>query len=248
MQNAGLKQRLQTKNHAESIDMSHTAKPDIIKTIARVAPQQVQGAARFQAAVLADVNGRRGTAHSRIRPLAPTMKLAGPAITVEVRPGDNLMIHAAIALAEPGDVIVVDAKGDQTCALIGEIMVTLAEKLGIAGFVLDGPVRDAEALIAKGYPIFCAGTNPCGPTKKTPGRVNWPISVGGAAVNPGDLVVADADGVTFVGREKVEAVLALAAKKEADELTRIEGIRAGKQLSPAWLPKALADAEVTAEA
>lgn len=176
------------------------------------------------------------------------MKLAGPAITVEVRPGDNLMIHAAIALAKPGDVIVVDAKGDQTCALIGEIMVTLAEKIGIAGFVLDGPVRDAEALIAKGYPIFSVGTNPCGPTKKTPGRVNWPTSVGGAAVNPGDLVVADADGVTFVEREKVEAIIGLAEKKSADEATRIEGIRAGKQLSPAWLPKALADAEVTTEA
>lgn len=228
--------------------MSSPAKPDIIKTISRVSPEQVKAASKFQAAILADVNGRRGTAHSRIRPLAPSMKLAGPAITVEVRPGDNLMIHAAIAFAKPGDVIVVDAKGDQTCALIGEIMVTLAEKVGIAGFVLDGPVRDAEALIAKGYPIFSFGTNPCGPTKKTPGRVNWPTSIGGAAVNPGDLVVADADGVTFVEREKVDAIIALAKKKEADESTRIEGIHAGKQLSPAWLPKALADAEVTMEA
>jgi regulator of RNase E activity RraA len=227
--------------------MSASVKPDIIKTIARVSPEWVSAAAQYQAAILADVNGRRGTAHSRIRPLSPSMRVAGPAVTVEVRPGDNLMIHAAIALAKPGDVIVVDAKGDQTCALIGEIMVTLAEKLGIAGFVLDGPVRDAEALIAKGYPIFSYGTNPCGPTKKTPGRVNWPISIGGTAVAPGDLVVADADGVTFVEREKVEAIVALAAKKEADEVARIEGIRAGKQLSPAWLPKALADAEVTSE-
>jgi regulator of RNase E activity RraA len=228
--------------------MSTPIKPDIIKTITRVSPEQVKAAAQYQAAILADVNGRRGTAHSRIRPLATHMKLAGPAITVEVRPGDNLMIHAAIALAKPGDVIVVDAKGDQTCALIGEIMVTLAEKVGIAGFVLDGPVRDAEALIAKGYPIFSFGTNPCGPTKKTPGRVNWPASIGGVPVNPGDLVVADADGVTFIEREKVDAIIALAAKKEADEVARIEGIRAGKQLSPAWLPKALADAEVTTEA
>ncbi|MBL8522184.1 MAG: RraA family protein [Betaproteobacteria bacterium] len=224
------------------------ARPDIIKTIARVSPEQVKAAKKFQAAILADVNGRRGTAHSRIRPLAPSMKLAGPAITVEVRPGDNLMIHVAIALAQPGDVIVVDAKGDQTCALIGEIMVTLAEKIGIAGFVLDGPVRDAEALIAKGYPIFSFGTNPCGPTKKTPGRVNWPTNIAGVAVTPGDLVVADADGVTFVEREKVDGIIALAEKKEADERVRIDGIRAGKQLSPAWLPKALADAEVTMEA
>lgn len=227
--------------------MTSPQKPDIIKSIPRVSPEQVKAASGFQAAVLADVNGRRGTAHSRIRPLAPTMKVAGPAITVEVRPGDNLMIHAAIALARPGDVIVVDAKGDQTCALIGEIMVTLAEKIGIAGFVLDGPVRDFEALIAKGYPIFCYGTNPCGPTKKTPGRVNWPVSIGGTPVNPGDLVVADADGVTFVERDKVDSVLALAQRKSADEAARIEGIKAGKQLSPAWLAKALVDAEVTIE-
>lgn len=228
--------------------MNQSVKPDIIKSITRVPAALVQQAAQFQAAILADVNGRRGTANSRIRPLAPTMKLAGPAITVEVRPGDNLMIHAAIALAQPGDVIVVDAKGDQTCALIGEIMVTLAEKRGIAGFVLDGPVRDCEALVAMGYPIFSVGTNPCGPTKKAPGRVNWPASIGGAPVHPGDLVVADADGVTFIERDKVESIIALAHQKVADETARLEGIRAGKQLSPAWLPKALADADVTMEA
>ncbi len=222
--------------------------PDIIKTIPRVSPELVKAASVFQAAILADVNGRRGTASSRIRALSPAMKVAGPAITVEVRPGDNLMIHAAIALARPGDVIVVDAKGDQTCALIGEIMVTLAEKLGIAGFVLDGPVRDADALIAKGYPIFSYGTNPCGPTKKTPGRVNWPVNIGGTSVNPGDLVIADADGVTFVERDKVGAIVALAQKKLDDEAARLEGIRAGRQLSPAWLPKALVDAEVSVEA
>ncbi len=228
--------------------MTSLLKPDVIKNITRVSPALVKEAAQFQAAILADVNGRRGTANSRIRALAPSMKVAGPAITVEVRPGDNLMIHAAMALAKPGDVIVVDAKGDQTCALVGEIMITLAEKVGIAGFVIDGPVRDADALIAKGYPVFSFGTNPCGPTKKTPGRVNWPASVGGSAVNPGDLVVADADGVTFVERDKVEAIVTLAKKKVADEIARIDGIRAGKQLSPAWLPKALADADVTTEA
>lgn len=228
--------------------MPQPIKPDIIKSITRVPAPLVRQAAQFQAAILADVNGRRGTANSRIRPLAATMKLAGPAVTVEVRPGDNLMIHAAIALAQPGDVIVVDAKGDQTCALIGEIMVTLAEKRGIAGFVLDGPVRDCEALIAKGYPIFSVGTNPCGPTKKAPGRVNWPASIGGTPVQPGDLVVADADGVTFIERDKVESIIALAHQKVADETARLEGIRAGKQLSPAWLPKALIDADVTMEA
>lgn len=221
--------------------------PDVIKTITRISPELVKAAGRFQAAILADVNGRRGTMHGGIQPLSPSMRLAGPALTVEVRAGDNLMIHAAIAMAQPGDVIVVDGKGDRTCALIGEIMSTQARQRGIAGFVLDGSVRDCDAIREMGYPVFALGGNPCGPTKKTPGRINWPISAGGIAVQPGDLVVADADGVTVVERERVEGLLEAAAKKVAEETARLESIRAGKQLTPAWLAKALVDAEVSSE-
>ena len=129
------------------------------------------------------------------------MKVCGPALTVEVRPGDNLMIHAALAIAQPGDVIIVDGKSDQTCALIGEIMTTQAQKAGLAGMVLDAAVRDVEALRANGFPVFSVGANPAGPTKFIPGRVNWPISIAGVTVNPGDLVVGDADGVVIIERE-----------------------------------------------
>ena len=221
--------------------------PDVIKTITRISPELVKSAARFQAAILADVNGRRGTMHGRIQPLSPTMQVAGPAFTVEVRAGDNLLIHAAIAMAQPGDVIVVDGKADQTCALIGEIMSSQAMQRGIAGFVLDGSVRDCDALRSMGFPVFAIGGNPCGPTKKTPGRINWPISCGGTAVNPGDLVVADADGVTIVERERVADLIPLAEKKVADETKRLAGIRAGQPSTPAWLAQALIDAEITSE-
>ena len=95
---------------------SHTTST-IVRDIERVSPHLVEAAARFQAAILADVAGRRGTLNSRVKPLAPTMKVAGPAVTVEVRPGDNLAIHAALAVAKPGDVIVVDGKGDQSCEI-----------------------------------------------------------------------------------------------------------------------------------
>ncbi len=114
--------------------------------IERVSAEEVRQAAEYQAAILADVAGRRGTLHGRIKPLAPHMAVAGPAITVEVRPGDNLAIHAAMAVAKPGDVLVIDGKGDLSCALLGEIMATQAQASGIAGIIIDGAVRDAETL------------------------------------------------------------------------------------------------------
>lgn len=220
---------------------------DIIRDFERVSPDVVAAAAKYQAAILADVAGRRGTLDGRIAPVAPSMKCAGPAFTVEVRPGDNLMIHAAMAMAKPGDVLVVDGKGDTTCALMGAIMINACKVLGLAGVVLDAAVRDTEELRELGFPVFSAGANPNGPTKFVPGRINWPISAGGVAIAPGDLVVADADGVVVVERGKAPAMLPLAAKKVADEAKRIEDIRAKRALRPGWLDGALRAAGVLVE-
>jgi 4-hydroxy-4-methyl-2-oxoglutarate aldolase len=178
--------------------MSTTRVAEIRRQYPRVSAELVREAATLPAAILADVYGRRSTLSGRIAALSPAMKVAGPALTVEVRPGDNLMIHAALAIARPGDVIIVDGKADQTCALIGEIMVSQAMAIGVAGMVLDAAVRDVEALRTKGFPVFSFGFNPCGPTKRVSGRVNHPISVGGITVNPGDLVLGDADGVVVI--------------------------------------------------
>ncbi|WP_020653099.1 diguanylate cyclase [Massilia niastensis] len=227
--------------------MSHSTPPDVIRDFERVDSGLVKAAAHYQASILADVAGRRGTLGSRIAPLAPAMRIAGPALTVEVRPGDNLMIHAAMSLAKPGDVLVIDGKGDETCALMGEIMVSQCMALGIAGVVVYGSVRDTEAIRELGFPMFAVGANPNGPTKLVPGRVNHPISVGGTVVHPGDLIVADADGVVVVETSKVPAVVELAAKKVADETARIQGIRSGQQLRPSWLDDALRKAGVVLE-
>ena len=116
------------------------------------------------------------------------MKLAGPALTVDVRPGDNLMIHAAMALAKPGDVLVIDGKGDQTAALMGTIMMTACKQLGLAGVVIDGAVRDSLEIDEMDFPVFSVGTNPNGPTKNVPGRIGHPITCGGVTVRSGDLV------------------------------------------------------------
>jgi 4-hydroxy-4-methyl-2-oxoglutarate aldolase len=192
------------------------------------------------------VAGRRGTP-AGVTPLDPGMKLAGPAFTIEVRPGDNLMIHAAMSMAKPGDILVIDGKGDRSCALMGAIMINACKQLKLGGVVMDGAMRDTLELRELGFPVFCIGTNPNGPTKFVPGRINWPVSVGGIAVSPGDLVVGDADGVVFVEREKAASLIPQAAKKVADETARIAGIRANKDLKPKWLDGALRAAGVIKE-
>ncbi|HSX93496.1 MAG TPA: RraA family protein [Hydrogenophaga sp.] len=220
--------------------------PDIVRDFDRVSPELVQQAGAFQAAILADVNGRRGALHGRISALRPSMQVAGTAFTVEVRPGDNLMIHAAMSLAKPGDVLVIDGKGDQTAALMGTIMMTACQKLGIAGVVVDGAVRDSLEIEEMGFPVFSVGTNPNGPTKLVPGRIGHPVSVGGATVHPGDLIVGDADGVVVIEREAVAALIPLADKKVKDEAARIAAIQRGDTAAK-WLDSALRAAGVLKE-
>ncbi|UIF87892.1 RraA family protein [Cupriavidus sp. UYPR2.512] len=212
----------------------------------RVSPEQVKQAAEFQAAIFADVNGRTGALHGRIVALVPTMKVAGPAFTVDVRPGDNLMIHAAIALAQPGDVLVIDGKGDQTAALMGALMMNACKVRQLAGVVIDGAVRDREELEALGFPVFSVGTNPNGPTKNVPGNLGAAISCGGVALRPGDLVIGDADGVVVVERKKVDKLLPLAAKKVVDEEARMQQIKSGNTAAT-WLVGALRSAGVLKE-
>lgn len=219
---------------------------DILRDFERVSPALVRQASAFQAAILADVNGRRGALHGRVAALRPAMKLAGPALTVDVRPGDNLMIHAAMALARPGDVLVIDGKGDRTAALMGTIMMTACKQLGIAGVVIDGAVRDSLEIEEMGFPVFCVGTNPNGPTKNVPGRIGHPVTCGGVQVRSGDLVVADADGVVVIGRERVEGLLPLARRKVEDEAARVAQIRQGNT-SASWLTAALRTAGVLKE-
>ena len=215
----------------------------IRRAIQRVDAKTVAAARRFQASILADVAGRRGTLGGRIQPLSRKMKVAGPAFTVEVRPGDNLMIHAALVLAQPGDVIVVDGKGDLSCALTGALMAAHANKAGIAGFVIDGAVRDTEECAAGDFPIFAAGANPNGPLKNSGGRINWPVSVAGTAVNPGDLVVGDADGVVILPRELAAGIVAGAQAKVDSEADRVKAIARG-ELVQGWVAEGLKAAGV----
>lgn len=216
---------------------------EIIKDFPRLTSDTIRRAAAFQPAILADVAGRRGALHGRIRPLHSSMKFAGTAFTVEVRPGDNLMIHTAIALAKPGDILVIDGKGDLTSALMGTIMMTACKQLGLAGIVIDGAARDSLEIIEMNYPVFAAGTSPNGPTKNIGGRVGHPVSVGGVTVKPGDFITGDNDGVVVIEREKIDELLVAADKKVKDETSRIAAIKAG-DTEPKWLTAALRAAGV----
>lgn len=217
---------------------------DIRRDFERVEAATVQAASTFASSILADVAGRRGAMDGRIQALAPTLRACGPAFTVEVRPGDNLMIHAAMAMARPGDVLVIDGKADRSAALMGAIMLTACRRLGFAGVVLDASHRDTEELLALGFPVWSVGANPNGPTKNVPGRINWPVSCGGVAVRPGDLIVADGDGVVVVEREKAASLLPLADKKVNEERKRIADITGGGNVRPGWLEGALRTAGV----
>jgi len=219
---------------------------DIIREFDRVPQSVVRQASVFQPAILADVAGRRGAMHGRIQALRPRMKVAGTAFTVEVRPGDNLMIHAAMSLAKPGDVLVIDGKADLTSALMGTIMMTACKRLGIAGVIVDGAVRDTLEIDEMDFPVFAAGFNPNGPTKNCPGRIGHPVTVGGVTVHPGDFIIGDADGVVVVEREKIESLLAAAEKKVADESARIAAIKRGDTAAK-WLAAALRTAGVLKE-
>jgi 4-hydroxy-4-methyl-2-oxoglutarate aldolase len=208
----------------------------IRRNMERVAPEVVQAARHYASSILADVAGRRGGMDGRIRAMTPMTRFAGPAVTVEVRPGDNLLIHAAMTLVRPGDVLVIDGKGDLSSALIGSIMINACRRLGVSGIVVDGAVRDVEELAAIGVPVFAVGSNPNGPTKACPGRINAPIACGGVAVQPGDLIVADGDGVTVIDREAAASLLELAAAKVDEERQLVASILAPCEGPYAWQP------------
>jgi regulator of RNase E activity RraA len=217
---------------------------DIRREVQRVAPETIAAASGYAASILADVAGRRGALDGRIAPLSPSMRVCGPAFTVEVRAGDNLMIHAAMAMAKPGDVLVIDGKGDTTCALMGSIMLNACKVLQLGGVVIDAAIRDTEELRELGFPVFAVGASPNGPTKFVPGRINWPISCGEIAIQPGDLIVGDADGVVAIERDKAASLIELAARKVADERGRIADIVAGRDIRPKWLEASLRAAGV----
>lgn len=163
-----------------------------------------------------------------LRPLAPDMVAAGPALTVRCRPGDNLALHRAIAAAVPGDVLVVDYGGSTESGPFGEIMALACQLRGIAGLVTDGSVRDSARLIEMGFPVFARGLNIRGTTKLDRGEIGQPVTLGGVRIERGDLVVADADAVLVVPAADADAALSAGEARGAKEARMMERLRAGE--------------------
>ena len=170
--------------------------------------------------VVADAMHRLGAMDGGIGPVWPGARLAGPAIPVWVRAGDNALIHEAIALARPGDVLVVNAQGSLTHAVLGELMALACRARGIAGVVIDGAIRDVAALAEVRLPVFARGACASGPLKDGTGEIGFPVACGGVVCAAGDLVLADADGVVVVPAAEAESVLAQAALIRAWEEER----------------------------
>lgn len=165
-------------------------------------------------------------------------RLLGIALTVKAPVGDNLMFHKAIDIAEEGDVIVVDGQGDMNHSLCGEIMMRFAKKKGIAGFVIDGCIRDVEGLRELDFPVYARGVTPKGPYKNGPGEINVPVVCGGQAVLPGDILVGDWDGIVVIRAEDAEYVLGKAKDHNAMEQRTFQAIEAGT-VDRTWVEKTL---------
>jgi RraA family protein len=188
---------------------------------------------------VSDVMSRMSAGGPRLRPLHAGGMLAGPALTVKTRPGDNLMVHKALKVAEPGDVIVVDAGGDLNNAIIGELMLSHAIQIGLAGIVINGAVRDSAWIRAHDFPVFAAGVTHRGPYKDGPGEINVPIALDGMVIEPGDLVIGDDDGLLCVPYDNTEALYEAArAKREAEEKT-LAATMAGRLDPKTWVDESL---------
>ena len=182
-------------------------------------------------ASLADAMGRFGFMDPGIVSRSG-LPLCGPAVTVNARPADNLMVHKALQIAARGDVVVVATSGNVTSAVFGELMCQSAVAAGVGGLVVDGAVRDVEGITTLGLPVFSRSVSPGGCDKDGPGEVNVPVSCGGVVVMPGDVVVGDADGVVVVPRAHAAEVLNLVAQLMDRERARVAEIRAGQVFRP----------------
>jgi len=194
---------------------------------------------RLRALPVSNVSDNMQRSHgTSLQPIHQSGRMVGTAFTVRTRPGDNLMVHKALDMAAPGDVIVVDAGGALDNAIIGELMSGWAQKRGLAGFIIDGAVRDSETLAEGDFPVYAAGVCHRGPYKDGPGEIGCDVKIGEMVVHPGDLVVGDADGLIAVRPSELDALIVAAEAQMAREAGVIASIKNGT-VDRAWVDKTL---------
>jgi RraA family protein len=209
----------------------------VFSKIERPEPALVAAFAGIPVANIADNMNRMSCIDAKIRPLnqAP---LLGSAFTVRTRPGDNLLLHKAIDMAGPGDVIVVDAQGETANAITGELMILWMQRRGVAGLIVDGAVRDCGSIREMNFPVYAAGITPKGPYKDGPGEINVSVNCGGIVVNPGDILVGDQDGVVVISPREAAEILEKAKGTVEKEAGVIRSIKAGTW-ERTWVDQAL---------
>jgi 4-hydroxy-4-methyl-2-oxoglutarate aldolase len=190
-------------------------------------PESIVQLRDLGAATVYEAQGAKGALDSGMKPIDPTSRLAGPAYTVDCRPGDNLVLHHAVLKARPGDVLVVDAKGFLEAGPWGDVLTIQAMKNGIAGLVINGSVRDANLIIGLGFPVFCRGLSIKGTAKNQPGKVGVPVMIGDVVINPGDIIVGDRDGLVVVAQTEVDSAIASSLAREEKEEQMRQAIERG---------------------
>ncbi len=213
-----------------------------IRTNGALPPQEiVDGFREFTTPDISDIMNRLYTMVPEIRNLtSPDLKLLGPACTVRVFPGDNLMVHKSLDIAKPGEIIVVDAGASPMNAVLGDLVATKARHRGIAGFVVDGLVRDIEGILELNIPVFARGVTPIGPLHRGPGEVNYPIQCGGIVVHSGDIVIGDMNGVVIVPKEVALNVLQQLRTRRQGEADYLAAVKRG-EFSNDWVDRLLDD-------
>lgn len=193
--------------------------------------KQYEGTA---AAHVSDAMGRMFHGGSLLRPMHKDGGMVGAAFTVKTRPGDNLLVHKALGMLSPGDVLVVDAGGDTTNAIVGELMTTEAKQAGAAGVVIYGAIRDHGTISKGSFPVYAVGVTHRGPYKDGPGEINVPIAVDGMVIYPGDLIVGDADGIVAIPYDHVDEIFkAVLATRERED-KKLAAILAGEPINRDW--------------
>jgi len=200
----------------------------VVRTIQRVTTDLVRQYNELSSATVHEASGGKGALSSRIKPISPDMKVCGPVVTVKVRPGDNLILHKAIYVAQKGDVIVADAGGYMEAGAWGEIMAVAAHAREIAGFVFNGCVRDAQAMSDLGFPVFSCGLSIKGTEKISLGWINHPLNLDNITIHPGDLILGDRDGLVVVQREEAKEVFEKSVAREEKEKGIKERLRHGE--------------------